>query len=98
MNSNRRFGAFSSSENPEELAGRVKAVILAAGTLIIWGASTLFKIHLTSDDIISLATSVSATVAAIWAAYSSVKAVAIWAIDKWHTKGNAIMAPEVPQL
>lgn len=84
--SNRRFGAFSSSENPDELANRVKAVILGLSTIIIFIVTHLFHITFTADDVVTLATGVSGMVSAIWLAYGTIKAFIIWAIDKWHTQ------------
>jgi len=86
MNPSRRFGAFSSSENPDQLAARVKAVILGAGTIIIWLVGKYFHISLTPDDIMSFATDSSGVVASIWFTYGLLKKWTIWAIDKWHTR------------
>lgn len=83
---NRRFGAFGSSENPDELAGRVKAIILASSSVIIWAAAHLLHITLDPSDIVTIATTISGAISAIWLAYSAAKAVVIWAIDKWHTR------------
>ena len=87
MHSNRRFGAFSSSENPDELASRVKAIILGFSTIIIFLAAQLFHITLTADDVVMLATQISSVAATIWFAYGVVKAVVIWGIDKWNNRG-----------
>lgn len=84
--SSRRFGAFSSSENPEQLAARVKAIILASSTLITWAVARFFNITLTPSDIMSLATDAGTLTASIWFVYGLLKQWTIWAIDKWHTR------------
>ena len=86
MNPSRRFGAFSSSENPDQLAARVKAVILGSSGLIIFAVGKIFHIELNPSDVVALATDASFVVASIFFTYGICKKWTIWAIDKWHTR------------
>ena len=82
---NKRFGAFSSSANPAELAATVKAAILALGIVIIWLGKNLLGIELQPADVSDLAINISGMVAAIWGAYGVVRKGVVWAIDKYNT-------------
>ncbi len=66
MNKTRRYGALSSSENPEVLAQKVKGAILLASSVIIFFASKVLGITLTAADITSLATQLGGVAGAIW--------------------------------
>ena len=80
----RRFGALSSSEDPNQLAARVKGVILALSGLIIWFFMAAFKISVTPADVTELATAVSEMVAATWVIYGTLKMLLIKYLDKYH--------------
>lgn len=82
----RRFGALSSSENPNELASRVKGVIIAVSVIIIWAVGYIFHITLTPNDVVSFATDIGAVVASIVFVYGWCKASVIWLIDKWNNR------------
>lgn len=83
---NRRFGAFGSSENPEELGTTVKGVIIGLSVVIIYLVQKFFHITWTADDVTQLATSLSLIVTQLVVAYGLVKKLVIWAIDKFHGK------------
>jgi uncharacterized membrane protein YqgA involved in biofilm formation len=72
---NRKFGALTSSTNPEELADRVKGIILASSSIIIFFAAQFFHIQLSANDIVSLSTEAGALIGAIWTIYGAIKAV-----------------------
>lgn len=75
----KRFGAFSSSQNPEELSNRVKGAILTLSSVIIFLGSKFFGINLTGDDIVSVATQLSAIAGAIRIIYGAGLAL----VSKW---------------
>lgn len=87
MQTNRRFGALSSSEYPNELATKVKGIIIALSVAIIWGASKFFQIEVTPGDVVELGTALGAVTAAIVFAYGVIKNLIIWAYEKWANRG-----------
>jgi len=87
MIQNRRFGALSSSENPEQLGSTVKGIILGLSVFIIWGAQASFGIELTPENVQEMATDIGAIVSATWLAYGLVKKVVITMIDWWYRRG-----------
>ena len=58
MNDNRKFGALSSSQNPEELANTVKGVVLGLSSILILLGQQFFHVQLTATDVASLATEI----------------------------------------
>jgi len=73
--STRKFGSLTSSQNPEELANRVKGIVLALSSIIIFGASQLFGISLDANDIVDIATKLGMVSGAIWSAYGGIIAL-----------------------
>jgi len=69
---NRKFGALTSSQNPEQLANKVKGIVLALSSIIILLASKLFGVQLSPTDMVSLATQVGTIAGGVWAVYGSV--------------------------
>ncbi len=84
MNYEKRFGAFSSSENPDQLASTVKGFILGISVIIIFAVQALFHITWTADNVADLATSIGTIVSSLWIAYGLIKKGVIWLIDKFH--------------
>lgn len=74
----RLYGALASSQDPSQVANKVKGVILALASVIIFAASQFFGLHLTADDVATLATQVSAVAGAIWAVYGGVLHLVTW--------------------
>ena len=64
-----RFGAITSSTNPEDIAMRVKGITLALSSVIILVAGQLFHVTLSANDVISLATELGAVAGAITTLY-----------------------------
>lgn len=71
---NKKFGALSSSQNPQQLAAWVQGLILSAGAFIIMGASW-FGITLVDEQITDLATQGGLAVGALWTLFGAVRAV-----------------------
>lgn len=86
QNQNRRFGAFSSSEDPDKLAMKVRGAILAFSVIIIWLGGRFLHVTLTPKDVMDLATQAGGAVASIMIAYGTVRSLVIWGIGKWHTR------------
>lgn len=62
-------GFLQSSQDPTEVANKVKGIILGFSGLIILVAATVFHIQLGAGDVISLASEVSIAAGGIWAVY-----------------------------
>lgn len=58
-----------SSQDPGEVANKVKGAILAMSALIIGIAATVFHITLSANDIISLASGIGVIAGAVWFIY-----------------------------
>ncbi len=67
-----------SSQDPEQIANKVKGVILAASAVIIFLAAQLFHVSLTANDVISLATELGTVAGAIWTIYGCVLHLVTW--------------------
>lgn len=69
---NKRYGALSSSQNPDEIANKVKGTILLASSVIIFFAAKFLGLNLTANDITDLATQLGGVAGAVWAIYGSI--------------------------
>lgn len=76
MHDNRKFGAITSSVDPEQISNRVKGITLALSSVIILVASQIFHIQLTANDVVSLATQLGAVTGAMWTIYGV--GMAVW--------------------
>lgn len=74
----RLYGAIASSQDPTQVANKVKGVILALSSIIIFVAAQFFGITLTANDIVTLATQVSGIAGAVWAVYGGVLHLVTW--------------------
>lgn len=85
----KRFGALTSSQNPEEIANKVKGTILAFSSIIILLAGHLLHLQLTASDMISLASELGTVAGAIWAIYGfGLHAIAVF--YKWKNGGLSV--------
>lgn len=66
---NKKFGAITSSQNPEEIANTVKGIVLSLSSVIILLGSQFFKVQLNANDVSTLATNVSMVAGAVWTLY-----------------------------
>ena|ERR1035437_8948061 len=66
-----KFGAITSSTNSEEIATRVKGIILGLSSVIILLAARFFHITLTANDIIALASELGSVAGAITLLYGA---------------------------
>lgn len=67
----KKYGAISSSQNPEEIANKVKGIVLALSSVIIFILAHFFNVNLSASDVVSLATSLGTIAGAIWAIYGT---------------------------
>lgn len=67
-----------SSQDPTEVANKVKGAILVASSLIIFGAAQFFHLTLSANDIVSLATELGAVAGAVWTIYGFVLHAITW--------------------
>lgn len=79
----KRFGAFSSSENPDALADTVKGVILGASTLIILLAH-LLGLNIGTAEITNFAIGAGSAASSLWIAYGLIKKGIVWILDTYH--------------
>lgn len=73
----RKFGAITSSTNPEEIATRIKGITLAMSSVIIFVAAQFFHVTLNANDVISFATEAGAVCGAVATLYGA--GMALWA-------------------
>lgn len=66
---NKKFGAITSSQNPEEIANTVKGIVLSLSSVIILLSSQFFNVQLNANDVSTLATNVSMVAGAVWTLY-----------------------------
>lgn len=71
-------GWLQSSQDPSEVANKVKGAILLCSSLIILLATQLIHIQLNANDVITLATEGGTCAGAIWAIYGSVLHLITW--------------------
>lgn len=87
----RRFGAFSSSENPEQLGMTVRGAIMGLSTVVIFLASKAFSIELTPENLSQFATSTGVVVTQFMIVYGLLKKFSIFLIDKWNRRNDEIV-------
>lgn len=64
----KKFGALSSSQNPQELANTVKGLVLSLSAVLLMAARA-FDLPLTETDVVTLATQLGLAVGALWTLY-----------------------------
>lgn len=67
-----------SSQDPTQVANKVKGLILLGSSAIILFASIFFHITLSANDVVSLATEFGATAGAIWTIYGTILHIVTW--------------------
>lgn len=65
----KKYGAITSSQNPDQIATRVKGIVLALSSIIILVAGQLFHITLSANDVVSYATELGAVAGAVTTLY-----------------------------
>lgn len=68
---NKKFGAITSSQDPEAIANKVKGVVLALSSVIAFLVAQLFNVQLSPQDMVGLASSLGAVAGGIWAIYGA---------------------------
>lgn len=74
----KKFGSLTSSQDPNEIANKVKGIVLMSSSVAIFVAARFIGIALTADDMVSLATEVSGIAGAVWAIYGSILHLITW--------------------
>lgn len=69
----KRFGALSSSVDPEKLSARVNGIILGLSSVIILVAARAFHIQLAPTDVVSLASQGGAVAGAIATIFGAIR-------------------------
>ena len=70
-NDTRRFGALSSSTDPEQIGNTVKGIVL--------GLSSLILIVAPETDVTTLASQIGLAASGLWVAYGLVMKIVVWA-------------------
>ncbi len=83
---NKKFGAITSSQNPDEIAMRIKGIILALSSIIIFTAGQIFHITLTANDVISLAGELGSLAGAVMTLYGA----GLWILAKIFKKPEVV--------
>lgn len=84
-----------SSQDPTQVANKVKGVILMGSSVVIMGAAFLFHIHLSATDVVTLATEISGIAGAVWAIYGCILHL-ITFIGTVRQNGEPVPVPPVP--
>lgn len=74
----KKYGVLTSSQNPEEIANKVKGAVLLSSSIVIFLVSKLSGIELTVNDMTDVATSLGAVAGAIWAIYGTILHLIAW--------------------
>ncbi len=85
-----KYGAITSSQNPDEIATRVKGVILALSSIIILVAGAAFHITLSANDVVSLASEAGAVAGAIVTLYGA----GMWLMAKIFKVSSPVVAQQ----
>lgn len=88
----KKFGALSSTENPDQIANRVKGAILAASSVIIFLAGFFLHIQLNANDVIQIASELGAVAGAIWTVYGFI----LWVVASIAQKKPVPLIEPVP--
>lgn len=73
---NKKFGFFSSSEDPEKLGNTAKGLIIGCATLIIFGANQL-GYDVTSEQVTEVAIQVGTVISTLWTLYGIIKKIVV---------------------
>ncbi len=65
----KKFGALTSSQDPEQIANTVKGIVLTFSGVIIFLATQFFHVSLTSADVLVFATGLGTVAGAVWTVY-----------------------------
>ena len=66
------YGALQSSQDPTEVANKVKGIVLALSSLIMLAGAAFFHVTLTANDVVTLAGELGTLAGAVWAIYGVV--------------------------
>ncbi len=72
---NRKYGALTSSQNPEQISNRVKGIVLSLSAIIIFVAGNVFGIELQPNDVTDIATQLGGVIGAMWTIYGAIMAL-----------------------
>lgn len=67
----KKFGSLTSSQDPEEIATRIKGIVLGLSSVIILVAGQFFHVQLSANDIISLASELGLVAGAVTTLYGA---------------------------
>lgn len=71
-------GFLQSSQDPAEVANKVKGLILTFSSAIILLAAAVFHVTLSANDLIQLATELGTLAGAVWTVYGCVLHLVTW--------------------
>lgn len=68
----KKYGVLTSSQNPEEIANKVKGAVLAVSSIVILIAAKFFGVSITVADMTELAAALGTMSGLIWAIYGGI--------------------------
>lgn len=78
----KKYGALTSSSNPEELADTVKGLILSFSVVIIYGVKYFFNIDIGSGQVTEFAVVMGGAIGALWTLYGLLKKIVVAVSEK----------------
>lgn len=78
----KKYGALTSSQDPEQIANTVKGIVLTFSGVIIFFATQLFQLSLTSADVLVFATGLGTIAGAVWTVYGLIMKLVVWVSAK----------------
>ncbi len=78
----KKFGWATSSQDPEAISNRVKGIVLAGSSIIIFVASQFFHVTLQPTDMVTLATQLGTVAGAVMTIYGFILSVIAWFTKK----------------
>lgn len=66
---NKRFGAITSSQSPDDIANTIKGLTLSLSAIIILVAQQFFHVALSANDILSFGTELGIAGGSVWTLY-----------------------------
>lgn len=79
---NKRFGALSSSVDPNQLANTVKGFILAFSSIIVLVGTNLLGISISAQDVTDLATAIGTMAGSVWVVYGLLQKLVVKFAEK----------------
>lgn len=74
----KKYGVLTSSQNPEEIANKVKGAVLTVSSIVIFVLARFFQVEISVEDMTSLAGALGSLSGLIWMIYGSILHLIAW--------------------